>query len=124
MFLFIYWPSIQVDVAHSLELAQHPVGVAHSSLELNQPLVKSGGKMRSVGIGLIYTEGPTSRQPKAGEGPTWPNANGRWPREAAHSRPNSAQPKINKKSSALVEVQIRIAWFRSASSTTELREIL
>ena len=53
--------------------------------------------MRSVGIGLIYTEGPTSRQPKAGEGPTWPNAHGRWPREAAHSRPNSAQPKINKK---------------------------
>jgi len=125
MFLFIYWPSIQVDVAHSLELAQHPVGVAHSSLELNQPLVKSGGKMRSVGIGLIYTEGPTSRQPKAGEGPTWPNANGRWPREAAHSRRNSVQPKIKKKiSRSSAEVQIRIARFRSSSSTTELREIL
>ena len=76
--------------------------------------------MRSVGIGLIYTEGLTSRQPKAGEGLTWPNAHGRWPREAAQSRRNSAQPEINIKSSASAEVQVRIAWFRSASSTTEL----
>ena len=59
-------------------------------------LGKIRGEMRSVGIRLIYTEGPTSRQPKAGEGPTWPNAHGRWPREAAHSRRNSAQPKLKK----------------------------
>ena len=41
------------------------------------------------------------------EGPTWPNAHGRWssrPCEAAQSRRNSAQPEINKKYSASAEV--------------------
>jgi len=48
---------------------------------------------------------PDVESAQSGEGPTWPNAHGRWPREAAQSRRNSAQPENNKKSSASVEVQ-------------------
>jgi len=46
---------------------------------------------------------------------------------ASRGGPQQAQQraaKIKKKSSASAEVQIRIAWFRTASSTNELREIM
>ena len=81
--------------------------MAHS-FELAKPLVKLGKKKRCAQWESDSdTEGPDVEAAQGREGPTWPNAHGRWssrPCEAAQSRRNSAQPEINKKYSASAEV--------------------